>query len=78
MNVQLSTTEWQYAAVTAMVLNAGLIPDTEEPGELHKLATTIEDKGVQALTELRDLLTRRDRTCRSPARPTATSCMSRW
>jgi signal transduction histidine kinase len=44
-------------AVTAMVLNAGLIPDTEEPGELHKLATTIEDKGVQALTELRDLLT---------------------
>jgi signal transduction histidine kinase len=44
-------------AVTAMVLNAGLIPDTEESGEIRKLATTIEDKGVQALTELHDLLT---------------------
>jgi signal transduction histidine kinase len=44
-------------AVTAMVLNAGMIPGTEDPAEVRDLATTIEDKGVQALTELRDLLT---------------------
>ncbi|MEV7970178.1 histidine kinase [Sphaerisporangium sp. NPDC088356] len=44
-------------AVTAMVLNAGVIQDTEDPAQIGKLATTIEDKGMQALTELRDLLT---------------------
>ncbi|WP_405141911.1 histidine kinase [Sphaerisporangium sp. NBC_01403] len=44
-------------AVTAMVLNAGIIQDTEDHAEVRKLATTIEDKGVQALTELRGLLT---------------------
>jgi signal transduction histidine kinase len=44
-------------AVTAMVLNAGIISGSQDPAEVSKLATTIEDKGVQALTELRDLLT---------------------
>ncbi|MFG1880118.1 sensor histidine kinase [Sphaerisporangium sp. NPDC049003] len=44
-------------AVTAMVLNAGVIQDTEDHEEIGKLATGIEDKGVQALTELRGLLT---------------------
>ncbi|WP_327046502.1 histidine kinase [Microbispora sp. NBC_01189] len=44
-------------AVTVMVLNAGLIQDTEDLGEIRKLARAIEDKGVRALTELRELLT---------------------
>ncbi|XVQ82142.1 sensor histidine kinase [Microbispora siamensis] len=44
-------------AVTAMVLNAGMARDTTEPGEIRELTTTIEDKGVQALGELRQLLT---------------------
>ncbi|WP_405085887.1 sensor histidine kinase [Microbispora sp. NBC_01389] len=44
-------------AVTVMVLNAGLIQDTDDLGEIRKLARAIEDKGVRALTELRELLT---------------------
>ncbi|TLP63993.1 sensor histidine kinase [Microbispora triticiradicis] len=44
-------------AVTVMVLNAGLIQDADDPGEIRKLAGSIEDKGVRALTELRELLT---------------------
>jgi signal transduction histidine kinase len=44
-------------AVTVMVLNAGLIQDTEDLDEIRKLAINIEDKGVRALTELRELLT---------------------
>ncbi|GII57403.1 hypothetical protein Pth03_57920 [Planotetraspora thailandica] len=44
-------------AVTVMVLNAGIIQDNEDPGEIRKLARGIEDKGVRALTELRELLT---------------------
>ncbi|NJP28016.1 hypothetical protein FLW53_28180 [Microbispora sp. SCL1-1] len=44
-------------AVTVMVLNAGLIQDTDELEEIRKLARNIEDKGVRALTELRELLT---------------------
>lgn len=44
-------------AVTVMVLNAGLIQDADELCEIHKLARNIEDKGVRALTELRELLT---------------------
>ncbi|ETK32717.1 sensor histidine kinase [Microbispora sp. ATCC PTA-5024] len=44
-------------AVTVMVLNAGLIQDTEDIGDIRKLARSIEDKGVRALTELRELLT---------------------
>ncbi|MBP2706632.1 hypothetical protein JOL79_22750 [Microbispora sp. RL4-1S] len=43
-------------AVTVMVLNAGIIHDNADP-EVDRLATTIEDKGVEALGELRDLLT---------------------
>ena len=44
-------------AVTVMVLNAGLIQDADELCEIRKLARNIEDKGVRALTELRELLT---------------------
>ncbi|KAA9378523.1 hypothetical protein F5972_16955 [Microbispora cellulosiformans] len=44
-------------AVTAMVLNAGMARDATEPGEVRELTAVIEDKGVQALTELRELLT---------------------
>lgn len=44
-------------AVTVMVLNAGLIQDADDLGEIRKLAGNIEDKGVRALTELRELLT---------------------
>ncbi|MEU6408890.1 histidine kinase [Microbispora sp. NPDC046933] len=44
-------------AVTAMVLNAGMARDTTEPGEIQELTAAIEDKGVQALGELRQLLT---------------------
>jgi signal transduction histidine kinase len=44
-------------AVTVMVLNAGIIQDNEDPGEIRKLARNIEDKGMRALTELRELLT---------------------
>ncbi|MFI7028718.1 sensor histidine kinase [Microbispora rosea] len=44
-------------AVTVMVLNAGLIQDADELDEIRKLARNIEDKGVRALTELRELLT---------------------
>ncbi|MEU9890973.1 sensor histidine kinase [Sphaerisporangium sp. NPDC051011] len=49
-------------AVTGMVLNAGIIGDAEDPAEIPDLAAGIEDKGVQALAELRQLLTvlRRD------------------
>ncbi|MEV4299301.1 sensor histidine kinase [Microbispora rosea] len=49
-------------AVTAMVLNAGIARDTTEPDEIRALTAAIEDKGVQALGELRQLLTvlRRD------------------
>ncbi|MEV6980044.1 histidine kinase [Sphaerisporangium sp. NPDC051017] len=49
-------------AVTGMVLNAGIIRDVEDPAEIPELAAGIEDKGVQALAELRQLLTvlRRD------------------
>ncbi|MEV1204927.1 sensor histidine kinase [Microbispora rosea] len=49
-------------AVTAMVLNAGIARDTTEPDEIRALTASIEDKGVQALGELRQLLTvlRRD------------------
>ncbi|TQS22343.1 sensor histidine kinase [Microbispora hainanensis] len=49
-------------AVTAMVLNAGMARDATEPDEIRSLTATIEDKGVQALGELRQLLTvlRRD------------------
>ncbi|MEW9533173.1 sensor histidine kinase [Microbispora sp. NPDC049125] len=43
-------------AVTVMVLNAGLIQDSGDLGEIRKLARDIEDKGVRALTELRELL----------------------
>lgn len=42
-------------AVTVMVLNAGIIRDDADP-ETGRIATTIEDKGVQALAELRELL----------------------
>ncbi|SIR58183.1 Signal transduction histidine kinase [Microbispora rosea] len=42
-------------AVTVMVLNAGIIRDDADP-EIGRLATTIEDKGVEALAELRELL----------------------
>ncbi|GAA1297023.1 two-component sensor histidine kinase [Planotetraspora silvatica] len=44
-------------AVTVMVLNAGIIRDTEDRTEVVSLARIIEDKGVRALSELRDLLT---------------------
>ncbi|MBP2705841.1 hypothetical protein JOL79_18690 [Microbispora sp. RL4-1S] len=44
-------------AVTVMVLNAGMIQDTDDPDEIRAMAGTIEDKGVRALTELRELLT---------------------
>ncbi|WP_204055154.1 sensor histidine kinase [Microbispora corallina] len=44
-------------AVTSMALNAGIIPDTDDRREIRRLAGTIEDKAVQALTELRELLT---------------------
>ncbi|MEZ0072401.1 sensor histidine kinase [Planotetraspora sp. GP83] len=44
-------------AVTVMVLNAGLIQDTQDLGEIRRLARSIEDKGVRALTELREVLT---------------------
>jgi signal transduction histidine kinase len=44
-------------AVTTMVLNAGLIQSTADPTESHELSAGIEDKGVQALNELRQLLT---------------------
>ncbi|GAA4588767.1 histidine kinase [Planotetraspora phitsanulokensis] len=44
-------------AVTVMVLNAGIIQDNEDPGEIRKLAKNVEDKGVRALAELRELLT---------------------
>lgn len=44
-------------AVTAMVLSAGMARDATEPGEVRELTATIEDKGVQALSELRELLT---------------------
>jgi signal transduction histidine kinase len=44
-------------AVTAMVLNAGVIQDTENRSEVRSLARLIEDKGVRALAELRELLT---------------------
>ncbi|WP_327045563.1 histidine kinase [Microbispora sp. NBC_01189] len=44
-------------AVTAMVLNAGMARDATEPSEVRELTATIEDKGVQALSELRELLT---------------------
>ncbi|GGO26706.1 hypothetical protein GCM10010116_53560 [Microbispora rosea subsp. aerata] len=44
-------------AVTVMVLNAGLIQDVDDRDEIRKLARDIEDKGVRALTELRELLT---------------------
>ncbi|WP_432921094.1 sensor histidine kinase [Microbispora sp. CA-135349] len=44
-------------AVTTMVLNAGMARDTIEPGEIRDLTAAIEDKGVQALGELRELLT---------------------
>ncbi|MBP2703958.1 hypothetical protein JOL79_09070 [Microbispora sp. RL4-1S] len=49
-------------AVTAMALNAGMIPGAAGPGEVRRLTSAIEDKAVQALTELRELLTvlRRD------------------
>ncbi|GAA4582922.1 histidine kinase [Planotetraspora phitsanulokensis] len=42
-------------AVTVMVLNAGIIHDSADP-KVDRLATTIEDKGIEALGELRDLL----------------------
>ncbi|WP_248964566.1 sensor histidine kinase [Sphaerisporangium perillae] len=44
-------------AVTAMVLTAGIIQGAEEPSEISELTAHIEDKGVQALSELRELLT---------------------
>ncbi|WP_182907377.1 sensor histidine kinase [Microbispora sp. H13382] len=44
-------------AVTAMVLNAGMARDATDPGEVDELTAVIEDKGVQALDELRQLLT---------------------
>jgi signal transduction histidine kinase len=44
-------------AVTVMVLNAGVIRDTEDRTEVRSLARIIEDKGVRALSELRELLT---------------------
>ncbi|MBO4275838.1 sensor histidine kinase, partial [Microbispora triticiradicis] len=44
-------------AVTGMVLNAGLIRDPVDPAEIPDLAKGIEDKGVEALGELRQLLT---------------------
>ncbi|GAA2105419.1 sensor histidine kinase [Actinomadura alba] len=44
-------------AVTTMVLNAGLIQTTTDPAENRELSAGIEDKGVQALNELRQLLT---------------------
>ncbi|GII56806.1 two-component sensor histidine kinase [Planotetraspora thailandica] len=44
-------------AVTVMVLNAGVIQDNEDSGEIRKLARGIEDKGVRALAEMRELLT---------------------
>ncbi|MEU8171234.1 histidine kinase [Microbispora hainanensis] len=59
-------------AVTVMVLNAGIIRDDADL-ETGKLATTIEDKGVQALAELRELLAvlRREDGSRLTARATA-------
>ncbi|GAA4560366.1 sensor histidine kinase [Planotetraspora kaengkrachanensis] len=44
-------------AVTVMVLNAGIIQDNDDLGEIRKLAKNVEDKGVRALAELRELLT---------------------
>ncbi|MBX6384327.1 MAG: hypothetical protein IRZ07_15370 [Microbispora sp.] len=44
-------------AVTAMVLNAGMARDATESEEIRELTTAIENKGVQALSELRQLLT---------------------
>ncbi|GAA4594713.1 histidine kinase [Planotetraspora phitsanulokensis] len=44
-------------AVTVMVLHAGVIRDTEDRTEVRSLARIIEDKGVRALSELRELLT---------------------
>ncbi|WP_204061330.1 sensor histidine kinase [Microbispora corallina] len=44
-------------AVTVMVLNAGVIRDYRDSPEVSRLAAGIEDKGVQALGELRQLLT---------------------
>ncbi|WP_204289265.1 sensor histidine kinase [Microbispora amethystogenes] len=44
-------------AVTGMVLNAGLIRDPVDPADIPELAEGIEDKGVEALGELRQLLT---------------------
>ncbi len=44
-------------AVTGMVLNAGLIRDPVDPADIPDLAEGIEDKGVEALGELRQLLT---------------------
>jgi len=49
-------------AVTVMVLSAGIIRETKDLREVYELAGNIEEKGVQALSELRQLLTvlRRD------------------
>ncbi|MEV4460530.1 histidine kinase, partial [Microbispora sp. NPDC049633] len=44
-------------AVTTMVLNAGMAREATDPGEIGELTAVIEDKGVQALDELRQLLT---------------------
>ncbi|MBP2704936.1 hypothetical protein JOL79_14035 [Microbispora sp. RL4-1S] len=44
-------------AVTTMVLNAGIIQTSREFDEVARVAASIEDKGVQALAELRELLT---------------------
>lgn len=49
-------------AVTTMVLNAGIMQDTDDPAELPNLAKNIEDQGIRALTELRELLTMLHRT----------------
>ncbi|RCG29780.1 hypothetical protein DQ384_19620 [Sphaerisporangium album] len=56
-------------AVTSMVLNAGIIREAGDPAEIGELAATVEDKGVQALAELRELLTvlRREDVPRSAA-----------
>ncbi|GII80366.1 two-component sensor histidine kinase [Sphaerisporangium rufum] len=43
-------------AVTAMVLNAGIIQESAGRGEIGRLAAVIEDKGMRALAELRELL----------------------
>ncbi|GAA0388337.1 histidine kinase [Microbispora corallina] len=61
-------------AVTVMVLNAGMLHEATD-SEVDRLAATIEDKGVEALGELRELLTvlRREDTPRTAAGARAVS-----